>query len=94
MIDIQKLSDNVDIVTWEAAAIRASARNGFKEVKSFNVDTASFSTACIQRQQDDNLDIMLTVAYCKSSSGLVTQYFGDQNDVVSLREILYNIVQK
>jgi hypothetical protein len=85
-IEIQKQPGQSEIREWEKAAVNATVKAGFKNVRAFDVSVAGAPAACVQRTQGEGSDVA-RVAYCKSADGLVVQFFGDEDDLSRLREV-------
>jgi hypothetical protein len=89
LIEMHQGNRVVDIEAWRKEALMAMIQKKYTNVQSFDISAANIPTTCVERSQDN--PEVATIVYCKNSSGLVIQYFGDRAGVSQLLEILRNL---
>jgi len=89
LIDLEAKPGVVDVNGWSAAATRDMSAQQYKSVTNFAFDIPGGVAACVQRSLD-SASVPLTVL-CRTSNGLVVQYFGDAEGGLRLRDILQGI---
>lgn len=87
-IEIQPHQGRVDLGKWRDASMRAAVNHGFLGIKTYDLEFAGEPAACIERTGEDSY--VPRIVFCTNAENMLIQYFGDEQGIVSMRDILRN----
>lgn len=88
-IQITKRNGEVDSAKWRDAALRNAQHDGYSGVKAYDLAFDGSIVACIERLAAGSQ--VRTSVLCANNGDIYIEYFGDEEGVSDMREILQGV---